>query len=223
METDPKCVWVKSVPLNWSEKELHANFDRFGTIEKIDLPGSRQGVRRPYGFIHFSRPEEAAAALAANDILKQEGKNLELHPGTVQRTTGPSRSRPPHPPRDFPPPPIQMPLPIQMPPPLLYRDPYGPRYEDEYRAYGYPPRRDLYDDRYYGYLRAPYYEDAQRYNDDRRPPPPRDLVRYPDEWQPRDEYFPPRVELLPTRYDRDPSPRFGDRPQFPPDDYLPRR
>jgi RNA recognition motif-containing protein len=221
METDPKCVWVNGVPASWGEKELRANFDRFGTIEKIDLPKSRQGFRRPYGFIHYSTAEEAAAALAANDLLKQEGKSLELHPGTVQRMTRPPRARQHQVARELPLPPR---LPQFPPPPaLVYRDPYGPRYEDEYRAYGYAPRRDPYEERYYGYPRNPYYDEMHRCDDDRRLPPPRDYMPYPDDRRPREDYFAPRAELLPTRYDRDPSLRYGDRPGYPPDDYPPRR
>jgi hypothetical protein len=188
---DPKCVWVSNLPLNWGEDDFKKTFEQYGPIDRIDLPSGPKG-RKPYAFLHFVNPEDAAKAIAQGDGMSVADRILCVRAGAAPRMSGHRDSRP------------SRPLPpgySRSPPRLPPRAEHNDRYADDY--YRYPPvRRDIYEDQ--RFLQDGY-PDRRRFDD----APPRFIEaprRFDDRIlrRPPDDYLPPRDDYLPPR-DRDPD------------------
>ncbi len=60
-----KKVYVGNLPLNATEKEIRAMFERFGPVHSVSLITDREtGRSRGYGFVEMERSQAKAAAVA---------------------------------------------------------------------------------------------------------------------------------------------------------------
>lgn len=62
-QTKPSFLFVGGLSLEASARDVGQHFELFGTVTKVDLPLSRGGQRKGFGFVHFSHSESVSIAL----------------------------------------------------------------------------------------------------------------------------------------------------------------
>jgi len=71
-------VYVKNIPLEWSEEKFRTSFQEFGTITSLNLPVDDEGKHKGFGFVNFGDHESASKAVdgAATVEVPDESKPL---------------------------------------------------------------------------------------------------------------------------------------------------
>ena len=69
MSENDSAIIIKHMKLSWDEMWVRDNFSRFGTIVNIDLPIHRNGKKKGFGFVEFSKKDEAKAAINGLSIF----------------------------------------------------------------------------------------------------------------------------------------------------------
>jgi len=76
-------LYVKHIPLDISEEKFNDMFAKFGTVTKSHLAKDKDGKFRGFGFVNFSKPEEAKAAIEA--LHDKEGGEKKLYVAPHQK------------------------------------------------------------------------------------------------------------------------------------------
>ncbi|RPA77384.1 hypothetical protein BJ508DRAFT_378905 [Ascobolus immersus RN42] len=96
-------VFIRNIDFKVREDDIRAAFEKFGTIERINLPaaGPKKGTHKGFGFVVFSKKEEADASLALNKIaLKSRMLDVSIatpNPGKVKFNNAVTGSASPEP------------------------------------------------------------------------------------------------------------------------------
>jgi len=71
-------VYVKNIPVEFADEKFQEAFTQFGTITSSKVVRDQEGKSKGFGFINFSTPEEAKAAIDGmnNQVLVEESKPL---------------------------------------------------------------------------------------------------------------------------------------------------
>jgi len=78
-QEEKKTLFILHIPTTWNEQDLAAHFGTFGTLTRTDLPKDMNGIRRDFGFVSYTRHEDAQRALDS------------MHGFPVQDITGPKK------------------------------------------------------------------------------------------------------------------------------------
>uniref|UniRef100_A0A914CU64 RRM domain-containing protein n=1 Tax=Acrobeloides nanus TaxID=290746 RepID=A0A914CU64_9BILA len=86
VENFPKRVFVGSLPVNTTDSELRAHFEKFGNISDVKIVRNTEGETKGYAFITFETEEEAdkVRRLSPEDL---QFKGRRLNVGQAMRKT----------------------------------------------------------------------------------------------------------------------------------------
>ncbi|CAG8493330.1 2125_t:CDS:1, partial [Scutellospora calospora] len=73
-----KTIYVSNVSYASNEQGLEELGSRYGKVESVRMPRDYEGRSRGYGFIEFSREEEAAKAMEGLNGFEFEGRELRV-------------------------------------------------------------------------------------------------------------------------------------------------
>lgn len=81
-------IYVKNIPLNWTAEQFVKLFEQCGTITSNMLACDENKTSKGFGFINFSKAEEAQAALTKfNDFVVDPGSEKKLYVALAQKKT----------------------------------------------------------------------------------------------------------------------------------------
>jgi RNA recognition motif-containing protein len=93
--TEGRTIYIGNLSFDAKDADLEAEFSRFGSITSARLAADPSGQLRGFGFVEFSTPEEATAAIEGADQRQFLGRrmNVQLHvpkvrPGQVGGNRG---------------------------------------------------------------------------------------------------------------------------------------
>eukprot|EP01029_Cantina_marsupialis_P001342 TRINITY_DN11124_c0_g1_i1.p1 TRINITY_DN11124_c0_g1~~TRINITY_DN11124_c0_g1_i1.p1 ORF type:complete len:516 (+),score=175.06 TRINITY_DN11124_c0_g1_i1:150-1697(+) len=153
-EVHDKTIYIQNIPLQATEEDIRAAFERFGPIENVRMANEhpdKKPQRNNYGFVNFASPEAVQQALAASSEVTICGEpvNFQISKQKKQRVKKPQRSQrgpgmePRHPYHAQHRQRNEYQAPLRGPPPQYHRHSHYPeeRYPPQYPAYEQQPPR----------------------------------------------------------------------------------
>jgi cold-inducible RNA-binding protein len=84
-----KRLYVGNLPFSANQDEVRAEFSKFGNVEDCKLITDREtGKPRGFGFVTFTNPQEADAAIAAMHGSNWGGRSLTVNEAEERRAGG---------------------------------------------------------------------------------------------------------------------------------------
>jgi len=78
-------LYVKNLPLDWSEAKLTETFSAFGVIQSVKIMVDGEGKSRGFGFVNYNTHEDAKAAVEGLNNTELEGSDKRLFVAKAQK------------------------------------------------------------------------------------------------------------------------------------------